>query len=278
MALYAFDGTWQKDEDEAAFDGTNVARFRDVYEGEVFYYLGIGTRGGKILRAVAGATGLGGELRVEEAKDDLDARIEAGDTTVDIVGFSRGAALAVDFANEIDKQVRGGRARVRFLGLFDTVHSFGVAGVDFNLFHDPDVPDYVEHCFHALALDERRQTFPPTRAPTGYEVWFRGVHSDIGGGNDNAGLNNIALRWMLHKAILAGLPIKAGIVDTLETDPEAAIQPAGFDPVKDPFRVLQAGDRIHYSVSSRAEGEHSNPPESMPRESEQAEREALSPA
>ena len=127
MALYAFDGTWQADDDETDFDGTNVARFRDVYEGEVFYYCGIGTKGGKILRALAGATGLGGELRVEEAKDDLEARIEDGDTIVDIVGFSRGAALAIDFANEIEKQVRQSNARVRFLGLFDTVHSFGIA-------------------------------------------------------------------------------------------------------------------------------------------------------
>ena len=34
------------------------------------------------------------------------------------------------------------------------------------------------------------------------EVWFRGVHSDIGGGNDNRGLNDITMKWMMLKAKL----------------------------------------------------------------------------
>ncbi len=275
MALYAFDGTWQEDDVQTDFDGSNVARFRDVYGDKHFYYCGIGTKGGKIFRALAGATGLGGELRVEEAKDDLDERLEQGDTTVDIVGFSRGAALAIDFANEIEKQVRKSNARVRFLGLFDTVHSFGIAGIDFNLFHDPDVPEYVENCFHALALDERRKTFAPTRTPTRYEVWFRGVHSDIGGGNGNPGLNNIALRWMLHKATVAGLPVEAGVADTLDTNAESPLGPESFDPIEDPYREVGAEDLVHYTVSDRPD--HNNPPASAPRESEQDEREAVSP-
>ena len=40
----------------------------------------------------------------------------------------------------------------------------------------------------------------------GCEVWFRGVHSDVGGGNDNHALNDITLRWMLRKAIATFRP------------------------------------------------------------------------
>ena len=39
------------------------------------------------------------------------------------------------------------------------------------------------------------------------EVWFRGVHSDVGGGNGNRGLNWIALNWMYSAAKRCGLPM-----------------------------------------------------------------------
>ena len=148
------------------------------------------------------------------------------------------------------------------------MHSFGVAGIDFNLFHEPAVPDVVDHCYHALALDERRRTFPSTPTPNGYQVWFRGAHSDIGGGNGNAALNCIALRWMLCKAKAAGAPIKAGAIDALAAtiDGNAAIRAARFDPIADPFRVIAGGDRVHYSVTARPQ--HNNPAAAMTIESE----------
>jgi uncharacterized protein (DUF2235 family) len=259
MTLYAFDGTWQEEQEEAGFRKTNVVRFADAYNGHVCYYRGIGTQGGKILRLLSGGTGLGGELRLDDAKKDLKKQLKTGERSVDIVGFSRGAALAIDFANEIVDTLQRNDLRVRFLGLFDTVHSFGVAGIDFNLFHKPEVPAIVDRCFHALALDERRHTFPCTRTPKGYEVWFRGVHSDIGGGNDNAGLNCIALRWMLCKARAAGVPIKPAALDarTATINGDAAIMPPRFDPKVDPFRVVGSGDRFHYSVKARPN--HNNP-------------------
>jgi len=68
-----------------------------------------------------------------------------------------------------------------------------------------------------MALDERRLLFPLTRLcgpgnPMGsrlVEVWFRGVHSDVGGGNGNAGLNWISLNWMFENARREGLPLNA---------------------------------------------------------------------
>jgi hypothetical protein len=66
-----------------------------------------------------------------------------------------------------------------------------------------------------MALDESRALFQLTRlspenapAPAWLqEVWFKGVHSDVGGGNGNPGLNSISLNWMYEKAKLHGLPI-----------------------------------------------------------------------
>lgn len=67
-----------------------------------------------------------------------------------------------------------------------------------------------------MAMDERRQTFRVTRVLNGYEVWFRGVHSDVGGGNGNVGLSSVALCWMLRKAQAAGLPIKDAAITSLD--------------------------------------------------------------
>jgi T6SS, Phospholipase effector Tle1-like, catalytic domain len=49
-----------------------------------------------------------------------------------------------------------------------------------------------------------------------HEVWFRGVHSDIGGGDQNRRLNDNALWWMLRKAVAAGLPIESSVLDGLQ--------------------------------------------------------------
>ena len=65
-----------------------------------------------------------------------------------------------------------------------------------------------------MAIDEDRAFFPLTRLSKAgkaftklREVWFRGVHSDVGGGNANLGLNWIALNWMFENALRHGLPI-----------------------------------------------------------------------
>ncbi|KAL4999473.1 hypothetical protein BDV10DRAFT_200703 [Aspergillus recurvatus] len=63
----------------------------------------------------------------------------------------------------------------------------------------------VKHAYHALALDEERTAYQPTlwQQPDhadGQEmlqVWFSGVHTDIGGGSKDPRLSNIALAWMI---------------------------------------------------------------------------------
>jgi uncharacterized protein (DUF2235 family) len=259
MPLYAFDGTWNADKPGADQD-TNVLLFRQAYDGHAKYLPGVGTRFKRFGAVVGGMTGAGGRTRIREMKQALLADLEAGRTDVDIVGFSRGAALAVHFANVVAGLPDA--PPIRFLGIWDCVPSFGLPSVGLNLGWDLDLPDSVEKCFHALALDERRHTFRLHRLDANveradqegrlFEVWFRGVHSDVGGGNKNTGLSAVSLRWMLTKAVACGLPITAGSVETSATGivPGCKVSEAPrYDLIKNRRRTVRWNDQVHSSVT-----------------------------
>lgn len=292
MALYAFNGTWNSEKtddvatpDNEATRNTNVVLFRDAHSAPApFYSNGVGTRVGVVGKIFGGAFGVGGQQRLAEALAHLKRRQSSGDRDIDIVGFSRGAALALAFANRITKEVKDGRGRpvrVRFLGLFDVVGSFGIPFnlgpikfQEYNLGYELSLPSNVEHCYHAMALDEPRQTFRVTRVRGAYEVWFRGAHSDIGGGNGNPGLNAIARCWMLRKAVACGLPIvESHVLDgAAACDPKSAVQFAGFDPVRNRFRQVEDGDRVHHTVEIPCgRTDWHDPPAACPREDAAAE-------
>jgi hypothetical protein len=111
MALYAFDGTNNDDRPDTA-------------EGGSLYLKGIGRRAETHTGStIAQAFGIGGHLRVGVMMDRLAQNCDAGDTTIDIVGFSRGAALAVSFANEIARKLPA--LSIRFVGVFGIVGEFG---------------------------------------------------------------------------------------------------------------------------------------------------------
>lgn len=249
MALYAFDGTWNRrdskdgvEESNPAFrrdtDETNVHRFAEFFGQDRTEYLeGVGTRFSKIGAAIGGGFGAGGRHRLRRMYLALCKRYHEGDHDIDVIGFSRGAALAVHFTNVIARYgiVDPGGPRhlgyhryeglgwtfgfpkltdttpdavpVRFLGLWDTVATFGVpVGPLRN--KSPEwwvhsLPPNVTHGFHAMALDEVRSTFELVRPKEAsanqiYELWFRGVHSNVGGSYHDRGLSDIALAWMME--------------------------------------------------------------------------------
>ncbi|MDI3560732.1 DUF2235 domain-containing protein [Bradyrhizobium sp. Arg816] len=106
---------------------------------------------------------------------------------------------------------------IEFLGLFDTVEAFGVPVEELRLaidwaiwpisFRNHRLSKTVKHACHALALDDERTTFHPLRIdqsdlPAGQvvkEVWFAGVHSDIGGGYPESTLSFVPLVWMVEQ-------------------------------------------------------------------------------
>jgi hypothetical protein len=122
---------------------------------------------------------------------------------IDVFGFSRGAAEARAFCNWIDPIFSGSRlfgvaAHLRFLGLFDTVASVGVAesagiGADGHMsWGDATylrVPARVGHCEHYVAMHENRPSFPlefveidGVKPGNCRQFAYPGMHSDVGGG------------------------------------------------------------------------------------------------
>jgi uncharacterized protein (DUF2235 family) len=113
--------------------------------------------------------------------------------------------------------------RVRFIGVWDTVGALGIPlsptrWVNFInrrwQFHDTDLSTTVRAAFHALAIDEKRGPFQPTiwaqqaDAPADQQVeqvWFAGVHCNVGGGYQQRALADIALTWMVDQAQSCGL-------------------------------------------------------------------------
>ena len=112
---------------------------------------------------------------------------------------------------------------IRMVGVWDTVGSLGIpavfGGVSETIygFLDTSLNPKVGNGYHAVAIDERRSEFPPTLwtsppAPgqTVEQVWFCGVHSDVGGGEptdqtSGVALSDITLAWMMHNACALGL-------------------------------------------------------------------------
>jgi hypothetical protein len=204
--------------------------------------------------------GLGELPRINEAYDHLCKAWADGDRVIDIVGFSRGAATTLDFCHRIQKDgirrpnsdvVVEPNPRINFLGVWDIVAAFGLANLgatDLNIGHHLSLPaGRVRCCFHAMALDERRPSFLQTRLHGAHEVWFRGVHSDVGGGNKNRGLNDIALKWMMNKAKAAQLPIKDEDIAELQPDPSVLPHPDHKLPLT--VRLITAVDRVHSTVT-----------------------------
>jgi uncharacterized protein (DUF2235 family) len=127
--------------------------------------------------------------------------------------------------------------KVHFLGLWDTVSSVGWAWDPLYLQFTANNP-IVETVCHAVSLDERRSSFvqnlwghDPSLATRVEQVWFAGVHCDVGGGyvEVEAGLSKITLQWMIDHAETAGLifnpQAKAEVLPIQDTATQSAARP-----------------------------------------------------
>jgi uncharacterized protein (DUF2235 family) len=108
---------------------------------------------------------------------------------------------------------------LRFIGVWDTVGALGAPGFLGQMlnkgkyqYHDVALGPNIQNAYHALAIDERRKPFMPNlwTRPPGWngqleQVWFPGVHCNVGGGYHPDGLANEALHWMVEKAEGLGL-------------------------------------------------------------------------
>ncbi|ADH89388.1 Protein of unknown function DUF2235 [Ancylobacter novellus DSM 506] len=125
--------------------------------------------------------------------------------------------------------------RIRVLGVFDTVGSLGIplSVATFRdrrfQFHDTTLSSIIDHSLHAVAIDEKRRFFPPSlwQVPqhanyrTVEQVWFPGVHADIGGGYGAGGIGALTLKWMLDR--IDALNTKEGRPSLVYRDGEPSI-------------------------------------------------------
>ena len=150
-------------------------------------------------------------------------------------------------------------AKVRFIGVYDTVGALGVplaGAVPVNEpivgFHDTTLGDLVQSAVQALAVDEKRGPYVPTlwtqaanaaalAGQSVLQVWFPGVHSDIGGGYPDKGIGDITWDFMMRQAADAGL-----VIDPAQRTPALALQelPSQHESFDDTWRKLSGQLKI----------------------------------
>jgi uncharacterized protein (DUF2235 family) len=131
--------------------------------------------------------------------------------------------LVFEFADSFGR--RGANDRipvpVRFLGLWDTVKAAGTLRGQITWPFTRHLP-HVHIVRHAIAIDEWRRPYasyaveplepePGMPAQDLHQVWFAGVHSDVGGMfPTGAQLSDIPFKWMAQEAVRAGLRVDPG--------------------------------------------------------------------
>lgn len=182
-------------------------------ENDEIYIFGF-SRGAYTARSLVGFIGLAGLFSSLHLGGDLERAIE----------IYRNTSLS---SNEKRKRIanlevaRSENVRIRCIGVWDTVGSLGIPGdlgrrlvAKRYYFHDVQLTDQVDVALHAVSIDEKRSAFAPTlwvgrsggassNAPASHkiveQVWFPGVHSNVGGSYDDAGLSDVALDWMIKR-------------------------------------------------------------------------------
>lgn len=254
--MVLFDGTWQTMEDQ-----TNVSLYdQNIEVGDPTgtgttqikkYFAGVGTS--MFGKLIGGVFGYGLSETIKESYLWLSQTYKPGDE-VFVFGYSRGSYSArslvglmhkvggvvknptpklVDEAYDLYRDAKsdpskfitehGQPARVRMIGVWETVGSLGVPvpGLplvlpgtrEYYRFHDMNLSCIVDEAYHALAIDENRADFEPAlwdatteKNKAVEQCWFIGAHGDIGGGSSGTGtLWKLPYVWMQEKAIAAGL-------------------------------------------------------------------------
>ena len=162
-------------------------------------------------------------------------------------------------------------APVHFLGLWDTVKAAGYLWRQLRWPYTRQLP-HVSVVRHAVSIDEKRRAYteylvyPPNPShlvPTVQdlqEVWFAGVHSDVGGVFEHgARLSDISLKWMMEEAARAGLLVRpvayAKAQKVTEAEATGAIHKMGrlWVLLGTRRRILPAAANVHASVARRVE-------------------------
>lgn len=152
---------------------------------------------------------------------------------------------------------------LHLVGVFDTVSSVGMVWSPLRLPYTGQNPD-MANGRHAISIDERRAYFGSNLwgaqlpGQSLKQVWFAGVHSDIGGSypETQSGLSKISLQWMLCEAVSLGLlvdPARADIVLGRNTQPPVAPDPSAktHNSLTRPWWLLECLPHSYYDSNSK---------------------------
>ncbi|MCG3119224.1 MAG: hypothetical protein ALAOOOJD_01583 [bacterium] len=219
---------------QGLFDNIKDAYFflvQNYADGDEIYFLGF-SRGAYTVRSTVGLIRKCGLLHKIHADKFIDAyrlyrRRDPTPDAPDAIQFRK------DYAREI---------RVKFIGVWDTV---GALGIPFGFlrfltrsryqFHDVKLSGIVENAYHAVAIDEQRTAFKPTLWELPHladqkveQVWFAGVHNNIGGGYQDSGLSDLAFLWIKEKAASCGLRFDPAYIEKTIKPDYAGVIPHSF--------------------------------------------------
>ncbi|MGA9581462.1 MAG: DUF2235 domain-containing protein [Allosphingosinicella sp.] len=172
---------------------------------------------------------------------------------------------------------RNYRPTIRFVGVWDTVAAYGgpiieiTRGID-NWIYALSMPNYrlsprVGRARHALAIDDERDAFHPLLWDEVHEdrlvadgslgrdrlqqVWFTGMHADVGGGYPDESLSYVSFLWMMNEAEKAGLRSLKVVTDRYR----ALASSAG------PIHDSRSGPGAYYRYQPRNIGGWLHPPD-----------------
>ncbi len=233
--------------------------------GDQIFVFGF-SRGAYTVRSLCG-------LITKQGLLDLSANMNPADVWKRVDEVFAAYRMRNDFTNPNGYPFHNGRpgqsaketTPIFFIGVWDTVGALGLPedlallGLFDNpnnyRFHDTALSPMVAHARHAVALDERRATFAPTLwsrfdpAKTKLiQLWFPGVHGDVGGGYVETGLSDAALKWMMEEAEARGLTFQPNVKNQLKADPLGVVH----DSCTGVFKALKTKPRSAPSMASGA--------------------------
>ena len=255
-----------------AFGSGLSAKVKEAYQflvanyeaGDELFFFGF-SRGAYTARSTVGLIRNSGLLMRQHA-DKVDAAYELYRRRDD-------ASSPTSVEAELFRKSYSYTPRIKFIGVWDTVGELGLPGPAFRFlnkgyeFHDVKLSSWVDNAFQALAIDERRKFFEPSvweqqQHSVGQvveQVWFAGVHCNVGGGYNTTGLSDVALRWMVTKAEGCGLAFDRPRFNKIITpDPLDAMRDSktllykAFPDYNRPIGVTKAGnERVASSATDR---------------------------
>jgi hypothetical protein len=247
---------------------------RNYQPGDAIYLFGF-SRGAYTVRSLGGFAARCGLLDLGGLSDDeVWKRVE----TVFRSGYRKRSQTREDWLKQgwkFHQSTPGSHdVTIHLIGVWDTVGALGIPdhlGL-LNLLDDPDKYQFhdtmlsgkVAHGRHAIALDEMRGAFQATlwtKVKPGHDVkqvWFPGVHSDVGGGYRETGLSDSALKWMIEEAAALGLGFNEQMTRQIAPDCRGLLH----DSLEGLFRHLptqprsapalhESGPRLHASLVER---------------------------